>query len=384
MGIINTTALFFLILINLIIPVANEQCSAGIEGNGVVSVDPYRVREIGGEQLVIDLPCQSEQIDERSVKCKFQSYPENILDGIKLGDSQVACVTPTHIYLGTHEVYVSVDNGSSFGYVGSYFAVSEDLLVPFLGIQDLDPSAILFDFTTALEITITWNESIIPSQFLALNLMMIPDPFVEILGWDDSTVLINNVENTGILTFILSDVAPNTLIGFDTIPIAYGRLKLSATNTQLYIAGPTMHVTFSKINDDVCDLFVPILEQLPVEILQCPCTTLQAKIDENYHEEPPINPFYHPGVATCFRSVPSTFGSSAQCCYNANGSINLGTSGSGTSDTFSNEYSTTKHYVFDVLPWFVCCRIFGRCVHYYNYRTSDDCSTYRPVYFADG
>ena len=380
MNIINVSLLYFLILINLITPVlTNKQCSADIEGNDVVSVDPYKVREIGGEQLVIELPCQSKQIDEKSVKCKFQSYPENIFDGIKLGDNQVSCVTPAHIYLGTHAVYVSVDNGTSFGYVGSYFAESEDLLMPFLKIQDIDPAAVLFDFTTQMEITITWDKNIISSQYLALNLMMIADPFVEVLNWDHSTVLIEKVENTGKLNFILSDVAPETLIGLVSIPITYGIFKLFAVNTQLYIAGPTMHVTFSEIKHETCDLFVPILEQLPVETLPCPCTTSQARSDKNYHEEPPVNQFYHPGVATCFRSVPSAFGSSAQCCYNTNGSLNIGTNGSGTADTFSNEYSTIKHYVFDVLPWFVCCKMFGRCGYYYKYRTSDDCSTYRSV-----
>ena len=380
MTIINISLLCFLILINLITPIlTNEQCSADIEGNDIVSVDPYKVREIGGEQLVIDLPCQSEPIDEWSVKCKFQFYPESILDGIKLGDHQVACVTPTHVYLGIHEVHVSVDNGTTFGYVGSYFVESEELLKPFLEIQDLDPSVVLFDFASEMEITITWNENMIPSPFLTLNLMMIADPFVEILGWDHSTVLIDKVENTGEFTFILSSVASNTLIGFKIIPITYGILKLSVTNTQLYIAGPTMHVTFSEISDEVCDLFVPILEQLPVETIPCPCTTLQARFDKNYYEEPLVNPFYHPGIDTCFRSVHSVFGSSSQCCYNTDESLNLGTSGSGTDDTFSNKYSTIKHYVFDVLPWFVCCRMFDRCLDYYKYRTSDDCSAYKPV-----
>ncbi|KAI6647919.1 Sushi domain-containing protein 2 [Oopsacas minuta] len=378
----NSTFCCFVILSFTTYVLSVDQCSADTEGNDVMSIEPYYVREIGGEQLIIDLPCQTKVIDDTSVKCRFESYPENIVDGERLGENQIACVTPVHIYLGIHQVYVSVDNGSSFDYVGRFYAESEYILEPHLVIEKFD-SAILQDFTTDMEITLLWDKSMISSKFLTLNLMMIIDPFSKLKSWDESTVLIEKVENNGKISFklsdVVSDVASNDIIGSMTIPITYGVLKLSAANTNVYIAGPTILITFTEIQYSVCDRFEPILEQMPVDILPCPCNTTQAKTDKYFNQEPPVEPFYHPGVDSCFRSVPSAYGSSEQCCYNSDGSLNLVSDGAGTSDTFSPEVSTIKHYVFDVLPWFVCCRMFERCDYYYKYRPSDDCSTYKPV-----
>ena len=377
MNIINVSLLYFLILINLITPVlTNKQCSADIEGNDVVSVDPYKVREIGGEQLVIELPCQSKQIDEKSVKCKFQSYPENIFDGIKLGDNQVSCVTPAHIYLGIHAVYVSVDNGTSFGYVGSYFVVNKKVLKPRIAIQN---SAVFEDFTTDKEITLLWDTNTISSPYLTLKLMIIADPFASSPRWDQRTILIEKVENNGKLSFIPSSIVPKQ-INYIRTQLTMAAYQLTDPNSNRYITGPNSVLSFSDIAFTICELFDPLLEHLPRGTIPCPCNTEQANTDTNYTIEAssPTQSFFHPGVASCYRSIPSTYGSSEQCCYNTDGGINVGTDGSGTADTYSPEVSTVKHAIYDVLPWFACCKIAKQCDYYSSYRPSDDCSRYKP------
>ena len=375
MSIINTTALCFLILINLIIPVlANEQCSAGIEGNYVVSVEsvyPYKVREFGGEQLVIDLPCQSEQFDEKSVKCKFQSF---IVDGIKLGESQVACVTPAHIYLGTHEVFVSVDNGKSFGYVGNYFVESKKVLKPRITVLN---SPVCEDITTDKEITLLWDANTISSPYLTLKLMIIADPFADLPRWDQRTILIGKVENNGKLNFIPSSIVPKE-IKFLKTPLTIAVYQLTDPNSNQYITGPNSLISLSDITSTICELFDPILKQIPRGLIPCPCNTAQANADTNYTIEANSSArnFFHPGVASCYRSIPSPYGASEQCCYNTDGGINMGTDGSGTADTYSPEVSTVKHVIYDVLPWFACCKISKQCDYYSKYRPTDDCSHY--------
>ncbi|KAI6647917.1 Protein mesh-like [Oopsacas minuta] len=228
-----------------------------------MSIEPYYVREIGGEQLIIDLPCQTKVIDDTSVKCRFESYPENIVDGERLGENQIACVTPVHIYLGIHQVYVSVDNGSSFDYVGRFYAESEYILEPHLVIEKFD-SAILQDFTTDMEITLLWDKSMISSKFLTLNLMMIIDPFSELKSWDESTVLIEKVENNGKISFKLSKVVTKEFRdGFDQVPITTGTYQLTDPNSNKYIAGPIAIFTFSNISFAICKQFYPLLEKEP-------------------------------------------------------------------------------------------------------------------------
>ena len=377
MTIINISLLCFLILINVITPVlTNKQCSADIEGNDVVSVDPYKVREIGGDQLVIDLPCQSEPIDEWSVKCKFQSYPESILDGIKLGDHQVACVTPAHVYLGIHEVHVSVDNGTTFGYVGSYSVVNKKVLKPRIVVQN---SAVFEDFTTDKEITLLWEPNIISSPYLTLKLMVIVDPFADLPRWDQRTILIEKVENNGKLTFIPSNIVSKEMKFLKT-PLTLATYQLTNPNSKQYITGPNSVIAFSDIAFKICELFDPLLKQLPRGLIPCPCNTAQANTDTNYTIEAstPNQNFFHPGVDSCYRSIPSPYGSSEQCCYNTDGGINVGTDGSGTADTYSPEVSTVKHAIYDVLTWFACCKIAKRCDYYSKYRPTDDCGHYKP------
>ena len=353
--------------------ISQDECQ-----NALTNTKPFLLREVGGEQLSIDIPCLSEVSD--NIKCKFESFPNIISNGKRVGEQQVSCVTPAFINLGMQNVFVSVDNGESFPYVGRFFVESEETLMPLITIQDF-MCGDLFDFTSDKVVTLFWDRNLIPYDVITLKLIILENPILERIKYIESTALIENVENTGKLSFTLSNViSSETLAKFESIPITIGNFILTHHSTDLYLGGPNSIVSFKNIPFAACKLFDPLLKQTPKGTLPCPCNTTQASRDKNYNEEPdsPAQQFFHPGVATCYRSVPSEYGSSEQCCYNTDGNINIGTRGSGTADTYSPEVSTIKHILYDVLPWFACCKVAGQCDYYAKYRPSNDCANYIP------
>ena len=358
------------------IPFSQDECS-----NAPTNANPFLLQEVGGEQITIKIPCLPKESDNINIKCTFESFPDIVSDGEIIGEEQVSCVTPTFINLGIQKVFVSVDNGSSFPYVGIFFVESEYVLMPLLNIEDF-MCGDLFDFTTDRVVTLFWDKNLIPHDVITLELILIENPILELINWMESTVLIENLDNTGKLSFSFSKVAisSETQTKFEKTPITIGKFILTNPSTSLRLGGPSIMVTFTNIPFSACKLFDPLLEQMPKGTIPCPCDTTQASRDNNYTEDPDTfsQQFFHPGVAACFRSVPSEYGSSEQCCYNANGTINLGTRGSGTADTYSPDFSNIKHYIYDVLPWFVCCKVAGRCDYYAEFRPSNNCSNYIP------
>ena len=362
--------------------VTQDTCS-NAKTSAFPNANPFLLREVGGEQLTLNIPCLPEVFNNTDIKCKFESFPDKVSDGRKLKKQQVSCVTPAFINLGIQKVLVSIDNGESFPYGGIFSVESETVLRPPISIEDL-VWIDLFDFTTDRVVTLFWDKNLMPYEVLTLKLIVIENPVLELINRIESTVLIENVENTGKVLFGLSSVISSEVQErFGNIPITTGAFILTNPNTNIYLGGPNIVVIFTNIPFATCKLFDPLLEQTPKGTLPCPCNTREALQDRNYNVEPdtPSQQFFHPGVYTCYRSVPTEYGSSEQCCYNADGGINIGTRGSGTADTYSPAVSTIKHVIYDVLPWLVCCKVVDRCDYYAKYRPSDNCSSYKPPQF---
>jgi hypothetical protein len=78
-----------------------------------------------------------------------------------------------------------------------------------------------------------------------------------------------------------------------------------------------------------------------------------------------------------FSCSPSRAGQ--QCCYNGD-SLVVGPPGGGTLDVVApgGFLSTPKHFLTDVVPWFMCCKYSDNCGKYYQRRPSDDGKRYVP------
>lgn len=101
--------------------------------------------------------------------------------------------------------------------------------------------------------------------------------------------------------------------------------------------------------------------------------------------------FFHPGSKVCYRSQSSftfnSFTAGQQCCYDNENNLIVGPPGGGTLDLqHSGEslFSIVSHLIEDVVPYFYCCKFSDNCEKYYEKRPSDDGSRWTPPTPAGG
>ena len=353
----------------------NQHASFLSTNENILSSDPYYIRQLGGEELIIDLQCLPNQTAVSKVRSKFGSSSQTI-EATQLSPTQIVFYTPPLFYLGPTTVHLSIDSGESFPYKGEVFVEDLDILLPFITVED--ELSFVIDFTADKIETLTWNKELIHDKYLTLSLLIVLDPISKSsYEWDSTIVLLEDVENSGTLSFNLSSLTINGLLY--SFPLTVGSYILFGRNPNFYFTGPALMIQFTALPVSVCYQFDDILQQTPQGLLPCPCISTQADSDSGYtlEEDYPLRDFFHPGVERCYRSVSSESGSSEQCCYNPDKSVNLGTFGSGTADTYSPQYCPIMHIIYDILPWFVCCVLRrDHCDYYSKYRPTNDCSGY--------
>ena len=345
----------------------------------LLTINPFYIRQLGGERLVIDLPCEIElSIEHISLlQCKFGPI-------VKQGESisgLLACVTPALFEAGFITLYVSVDGGYSFPFSGGLYVANEESLSPLISIEN--QGNYLLDFTSDSMTTLKWNPQTFgdPSMSLRLELLIIPNPLAQTPEWEVSNTLMDGVGNTGLLSVNLRAIAPtrsrrNVFVLARTI----GTLILSPLLRIVkyaYITARTFIVaTTVAIASTTCVYFQNTLRKTPQGIGACPCTTVDAGDDNSFIEDNRLISLFHPGSTKCFRSRTASFsGSGQQCCYK-DGMINLERNGAGTPDTYHPTQSKFNHFLYDVLPWLFCCKLSDNCNLYLRHRPPDDCRDY--------
>ncbi|KAI6654038.1 hypothetical protein LOD99_2885 [Oopsacas minuta] len=93
-----------------------------------VTINPFNVRQLGGERLAISLPCESGVIfsDVSSVKCRVGINDEELLEG-EFTDlyNVVNCFTLPTFQVGFITLYVSLDAGDNFPFTGLIYIADE-------------------------------------------------------------------------------------------------------------------------------------------------------------------------------------------------------------------------------------------------------------------
>ena len=351
----------------------------------LLTINPFYIRQLGGERLTIDLPCDIKlTVEDFSIlRCRFGLIE---VQG-EYSNNLITCVTPALFNTGFITLYVSIDEGSSFPFSGGLYVADEESIQPLISIHN--KGNYLLDFTSNSPITLTWNPQIFgnPSMSLRLELLIVTDPFVPTPEWGLSNSLMEGVANTGSLSVLLRNIAPTRSRRFVFLfARTIGTLILSPSLRIIkfaYITARTFIIaTTVIISSTTCADFQDILSKTPQGVGACPCTTDVAEADDNFIEdENPFLDFFHPGSAICYRSrTASSSGSGQQCCYRGNGIINLERIGAGTSDSYHPSRSKFNHFRYDVLPWLFCCKLSDNCNFYLSHRPSDDCSRYpRPA-----
>ena len=280
----------------------------------------------------------------------------------------------------TEGIHVSTDNGMSFPYNGLIYVADENSLTPHISQLEED---IVLDITANKNEVLKWDPNIFgKSDKLSLGIQFISDPSSNSVKWSSMT-LIDEIENSGEIRFNISEIASEETQKqqLKELAISVGTYVIkTAKGEQDKIITSKLKI-IKMVSDgelQICPVCL-LTAHLPEDLLPCPCTTAQAGSDANFIEdesETTIN-FFHPGSDTCFRSETASI-SGQQCCYLKNGTINTDKLGAGTADAFSPDKSPLKHFLFDVLPWFPCCKFSDNCDAYLKYRPSDDCKNYIP------
>ena len=342
---------------------------------------PKALRVLGGERISITLPClpQITNFTEALVKCKFGSLDENGIEvnGYPLGIGNIECNTSPFSRIASQSFYVSLDNGTNYIFHGSIYVADQETLPPQISLTQNDG---IIDFRTEQDTIITWNSTLFNSSFLTLKLFTVVDPLASTFAWDDSIILVNDVQNSGLLTVDLSKYILANILTIGTLLLCANTI---GANQQVYITGKrSVVINYESIGGDsgICDTFLPRLQIVPTHTMPCPCTLLQANADINYVESSEVVSTINSGTVRCFRSAPSTSGSCQECCYNSEGNIDIGTPSSGTAKTYCPEgiEGTLLHQIYDVLPKFACCDLSSNCEIYTQNRPSDDCRNYQP------
>ncbi|RNA08668.1 sushi domain-containing 2-like [Brachionus plicatilis] len=91
---------------------------------------------------------------------------------------------------------------------------------------------------------------------------------------------------------------------------------------------------------------------------------------------------FHPGSNVCYRSQSSftlnSFTAGQQCCYDSQNNLLVGPPGGGTLDMAHTDEKPISHFFDDVVAYFFCCKFSDNCNKYYEKRPSDDGSRWTP------
>ena len=350
-----------------------------------ITIQPFIVRQLGGQVIKIDLPCQSGTIiiDVVRIKCRYGLYG-TFMGGEISSSGEVTCATLPTFQVGYVTLYVSLNDGVSFPFSGLIYIADEETILPQISIHNSGNAII--DFTSDEEIVLTWDQDIseISGGPLTLELIQLSDPLSASPVWLMTDLLVASVDNSGTYSITLKELLPARRRREITDILTIGAFSLRQGLS--YITSQIVILVFSAIPGNICTLFKDILERTPIGEQPCPCTLDNAGFDTNFEEDSKLINYFHKGSVECYRSsTPTDSGSGQQCCYGGDGIINLDSDGAGTSDTFSPKYDFALHFLYDVLPWFACCKVSGQsdCETYRKNRPSDDCKYYEPPIIAN-
>ncbi|PIK57233.1 hypothetical protein BSL78_05870 [Apostichopus japonicus] len=388
----------------------------------LLNIEPFFLREVGGEQLTVTLPClESNEVHTENVFCRFNGDnkvdvrdeiegnidftkekeiilewdPTNLFEVKYVGISiQVAIegIGQDQGLIWSDDIKISgrvknvgifsfmpseiptesLDALSSFGLSSAVITLraNDKLLFHFLSSVHLK----LIDSTICSSWLQSANDGDLPpcpctDQQAAADGGFEPDenPYLEYYHPGASSCYRSGSGGSGQQCCYGSD--GNILVG----PPGGGTVAAYAPGG----IGGTSKRSDKLIDSTICSSW---LRSANVgDLPPCPCTDQQAAADRSF--EPDENPsleYYHPGASSCYRS--GSGGSGQQCCYGSDGNILVGPPGGGTVDAYApgGIGGTLKHFWFDVLPFIACCKLTSQCETYYKFRPSDDCSDYQP------
>ncbi|KAJ8037432.1 Sushi domain-containing protein 2 [Holothuria leucospilota] len=354
----------------------------------LLAINPFFLREVGGEQMVITLPClETDVLRTKVAFCRFQTNRDPIdIRAYIVNSYTIICTSPRFHHLGNITVEVSLDGKETFPFRGNVYILSQYVVPPTIRVETKGTIAAFVDFLSDDAVSLHWEPNELP-DVRRVDISLVIEGIEPSSGiiWSNDILIAEEVENRlGFLTFRPTQLPKKTVDNLRRVP----------TSTVIFIVQsspsdkPLFHVLSSGfllfIKKPECSDWFEELNSKKIEFVpSCPCTEDQASVDGNFRRDGSSSlDYFHEGASSCYRSSFGVTTAGQQCCYSPDGNILMGPPGGGTADAFAPGNSlnagTIKHLWYDVLPWVSCCKLSNECEIYYEHRPSDDCSDYEP------
>nr|XP_044988993.1 sushi domain-containing protein 2 [Jaculus jaculus]XP_044988994.1 sushi domain-containing protein 2 [Jaculus jaculus] len=387
--------------------------------NYCLDVSPYSGSMMGGKDFAVQHLKWPNTND--GVICRFKDSIQTL--GYVDLTGHVHCVSPLLYETGRIPFTISMDNGHSFPYKGTWLAAH-----PYK-VSDLEKGQLVnetrWQYYGTSDVTgnlsLTWDISVLPTSAVTIELWGYEEtgmPYSEnwTAQWSYLYPLATDVPNSGFFTFIPKPAPPN----FQRWKVGALRIVSSknyAGEKDVLAIWTNDHALAWHLGHDFrtdsvawaraqCLAWEALEDKLPnflKELPDCPCTLAQARADSGRFftdygcdiEHGSVCT-YHPGAVHCVRSVQASprYGSGQQCCYTKDGTQLLtadSTSGSTPDrghDWGAPPYRTPprvpgmSHWLYDVISFYYCCLWAPECPRYMRRRPSSDCRAYRPPRLA--
>ena len=365
--------------------------AGGCSSSGFLSVTPVTQYYLGGENLTLLGPC-FQMNDSAQITYNYGYTDEEHVETCQIIDeTSCTCRVPFLNRIGRVPIKLQLrENDTFLGWINSQ---DDPVRKEIYGIDAFYTSE---QFNETLNITWDPKYSNLTNSRLGL--------FLATLQSDNKTVVykelsgdLSSTRNVSIsLRDLFADLNLNQTAIFNYIvirPIDQGEKKANIDSKELGALGKVLTLTRIPLILSItaglrCNVWhalnpdpQPYLNSLP------PCIP---SISPNFPptlngftEDEACNPrnptackLFHGSSKGCYRSTATGLnGAGQQCCYNAQGSLNIGPPSGGTLDTSTNKI---EHFLQDVLPYLDCCILSDNCDKYYDKRPSDDGSRWRP------
>ncbi|XP_062943469.1 sushi domain-containing protein 2 [Cynocephalus volans] len=387
--------------------------------NFCLQISPYSGSMMGGKDFVVQHLRWLSTTD--GVICRFKESIQTL--GHVDYSGQVHCVSPLLYESGRIPFTISLDNGRSFPYAGTWLAVHPNKVSETEKSQLVNETRWQYYGTsdTVGNLSLTWNTSVLPTQVVTIELWGYEEtgrPYSEnwTAKWSYLYPLATNVPNSGFFTF-----TPNPA------PLNYQKWRVGALrviDSKNYAGEKDVQALWTNdhalawhLGDDFradpvgwartqCLAWEELEDQLPdflEELPDCPCTLAQARADSGrFHTDYGCDMeqgsvcTYHPGAVHCVRSVQASprYASGQQCCYTADGTQLLtADSTSGSTPDRGHDWGAPpfrtpprvpgmSHWLYDVISFYYCCLWAPECSRYMQRRRSSDCRNYQPPRLA--
>ena len=355
-----------------------DDISSGCNVNGWMNVYPRRLLFFAQNNIEISGPCFHEAfvnvvVEETSIVCP-------VVDGIK-----AVCKAPLFNKIGRNRIAIINQNV---------------LFESFLTITDISDRSVtnlnLDVFEEAEHFKISWEPSKILSEYITIK-GFIEDYFVSSEGeiFQITRASLNyekfkRSEGEVVLQHFKPESSKNlqlrkvvlTIHEINAVHIKFFKISRS-------VLAPKSTVRISPTGCDVWYEHQPSNSEIQnvVEIVSrrspCPPSVPAEFPDElpNFKLDDSCQPtlsgrvmcdFFHPGAKGCYRSTNNPDGYVAQCCYDFSNNLLLSIPGSGSLDTIDSSNSESDHFVKDIFPFLMCCKLASDCAKYYDKRPPID------------